>query len=352
MKKRILVAGLMMVSFGLALQAQINVRSDGGVRIGVPSSSIPGLRPTWKLTSKGLETYIGNVLFHTSKGHLLVSDVQDEIVSVGSNGLGVTSVVNTTALTGSNLCVGSSSSYAFRAYVDEVISTSSQKVISDRRYKENIKDLEDASSKVMQLRPVSFDLKVREGYVGDTMGLKGKVGFIAQEVQEIFPNLVGYLPESDQYVLDYTSFIPYLTQTIQLQAQQLEEQGDRISELETLVQFLLESRDDENPVRAPRNPSSKEDDGQRQLEGQLYQNVPNPFSEVTTIKYVLPGNIQSAKIILHASSGKMVDSYELPLQAGFGQLSIEGGRLSPGMYTYSLVIDNQNVVTKRMVVTD
>lgn len=84
----------------------------------------------------------------------------------------------------------------------------------------------------------------------------------------------------------------------------------------------------------------------------LYQNTPNPFSEDTEIGYVLPADAKSAEMVLHSASGKMVQSYNLPLQAGFHQLIVEAGVLTPGMYTYSLVVNNQMVDTKRMVVTE
>ena len=56
-------------------------------------------------------------------------------------------------------------------------------VWSDRRLKENIVDLPTQLDKIMALRPVEFD------YIGMVNG--HQIGFIAQEVQEIYPDLVG-----------------------------------------------------------------------------------------------------------------------------------------------------------------
>jgi hypothetical protein len=55
---------------------------------------------------------------------------------------------------------------------------------SDRRLKENIVDLPSQLDNIMALRPVEFD------YV-ESMGGGHQVGFIAQEIKEIYPDLVG-----------------------------------------------------------------------------------------------------------------------------------------------------------------
>jgi hypothetical protein len=56
---------------------------------------------------------------------------------------------------------------------------------SDRRLKENIVDLPSQLSNIMALRPVEFDFKGYENGEGH------QIGFIAQEVQEIYPDSVG-----------------------------------------------------------------------------------------------------------------------------------------------------------------
>ena len=53
---------------------------------------------------------------------------------------------------------------------------------SDRRLKENITNLPSQLSNIMALRPVEFDYKDGSGH---------QIGFIAQEVQEIYPDIVG-----------------------------------------------------------------------------------------------------------------------------------------------------------------
>jgi trimeric autotransporter adhesin len=56
---------------------------------------------------------------------------------------------------------------------------------SDINLKENIVDLPSQLDNIMALRPVEFDFK------GYEPGEGHQIGFIAQEVQEIYPDLVG-----------------------------------------------------------------------------------------------------------------------------------------------------------------
>ena len=53
---------------------------------------------------------------------------------------------------------------------------------SDLRLKENIVDLAPQLANIMALRPVEFDYKLEKAH---------QIGFIAQEVREIYPDLVG-----------------------------------------------------------------------------------------------------------------------------------------------------------------
>ena len=57
---------------------------------------------------------------------------------------------------------------------------------SDRRLKENIKPIESALDKAMKLEGVTFDWKESDSI----LKLKEDVGFIAQDVQKVIPELV------------------------------------------------------------------------------------------------------------------------------------------------------------------
>lgn len=86
---------------------------------------------------------------------------------------------------------------------------------SSRKTKDNIKDLtEDEARKVLNLKPVTYDFKNKAQ--GTDMR-----GFIAEEVQEVIPELVK--KDEELLSLDYIQIIPYLTKMVQLQEKRIEE---------------------------------------------------------------------------------------------------------------------------------
>lgn len=94
---------------------------------------------------------------------------------------------------------------------------------SSKKVKKNINDLsEDEAKKVLELRPVTYDFK------NEDLGTDRR-GFIAEEVEEVIPELVNY--NEDVVSLDYISMIPYLTKMIQLQQTQINELKEEINKL-------------------------------------------------------------------------------------------------------------------------
>jgi hypothetical protein len=100
---------------------------------------------------------------------------------------------------------------------------------SDVRKKENIIPIENALEKVSKLRGVEFDWK--EGTdEHDFTNIKHDIGFIAQEVQEVVPDLVR--EGSDGYLAVRDRGIPaLLVEAVKELKQQLDEARAEIKEL-------------------------------------------------------------------------------------------------------------------------
>ena len=82
---------------------------------------------------------------------------------------------------------------------------------SDRRLKENISPLTDNLEKTLRLLPVSYTWKP-EADRGDHT----EVGFIAQDIREVVPEVVGQMTNGEQYLtLDYAHLTPILAGAIQ-----------------------------------------------------------------------------------------------------------------------------------------
>jgi hypothetical protein len=81
----------------------------------------------------------------------------------------------------------------------------------------------------------------------------------------------------------------------------------------------------------------------------LAQNVPNPFTERTTIRFTLPDDAKNACICIFDMSGKMLK--QIPVDATMQSITIEGYELQAGMYIYSLLIDGKEIKTRRMILS-
>jgi hypothetical protein len=96
---------------------------------------------------------------------------------------------------------------------------------SDRRIKENIKTIDSALDKILSLRGVYYN-KI------DDPNKERCVGYIAQEVLEVVPELVVYSEELDIYNMNYAPMVAMLTEA-------MKEQQTQIEELKQQVQLLL-----------------------------------------------------------------------------------------------------------------
>jgi len=83
----------------------------------------------------------------------------------------------------------------------------------------------------------------------------------------------------------------------------------------------------------------------------INENVnPNPFTEKTVIKYVIPENVQKASILIFNMQGTLLKSYD-NLLSNNGELTINGGELEAGMYMYSLIVEGKEIDTKKMILS-
>jgi len=125
---------------------------------------------------------------------------------------------------------------AWRFYVGAggTISATSTTItgISDQRLKENIRDLDDGLEKLMALQPRKFDWKEGKG-----QDIKNARGFIAQEFEEVFPDMIEEwldpAPEGEEpYKAVNANLIPTLVKAIQEQQALITTLTERVAALE------------------------------------------------------------------------------------------------------------------------
>lgn len=75
---------------------------------------------------------------------------------------------------------------------------------------------------------------------------------------------------------------------------------------------------------------------------------PNPIDDIALFDYDLINQNSKAKLIIHDVLGTVVGEY--PLFGYENSLKISTQHFTPGVYFYTLHIDNNNLITKKMVV--
>ncbi|PHR46372.1 MAG: hypothetical protein COA32_10990 [Fluviicola sp.] len=82
----------------------------------------------------------------------------------------------------------------------------------------------------------------------------------------------------------------------------------------------------------------------------LYQNIPNPFNNTSSIKYYIPSWATSANLVVSDGMGKIVSNTPINEVGGYGTSHVNAEGLNPGTYYYSLYVNQTLVDTKKMVV--
>jgi|GEM_PF-6589759 len=223
---------------------------------------------------------------------------------------------------------------------------------SDKRLKKDIKELENISEKIKKLNGYTYSFRT-DAYKERGFDNKSHIGFIAQEVKEVFPELVTE-DAKGFYAVDYQGMIPVLltaakeqgktiadqnTQIVK-QEEAIRQQQQQIDELKILVQSLAATNTGKNsgmPVTLTDKNAIV-----------LNQNVPNPFAESTLISYNVPSDFTKAQIIFTTNEGKIIKTVDIT-QKGQGSLTVFANDLSKGIYSYSLVVDGKTIDTKKMI---
>jgi hypothetical protein len=228
-------------------------------------------------------------------------------------------------------------------------------ITSDERLKNDIKPLTDKIENLYKLNGKSYkkhlpedQIKLPEQKYSDGSPIPGKnypkttnkalketqeFGFLAQDIKEIYPELVkqdtlGY------YYVNYTGIIPLLVEA-------LKEQKAEIDALK-----LANSNSGPKKVVA----STQHTESDALTYPVLDQNIPNPFNTSTTIGFYLPTTTTNASIYVYDMNGVQLKSYPV-IERGKGNVVIQGSELSAGMYLYALIADGKVIDTKRMILT-
>jgi len=80
----------------------------------------------------------------------------------------------------------------------------------------------------------------------------------------------------------------------------------------------------------------------------LHEVYPNPVVDYAFVDYNLLNDEMEAKIVIHNILGNSLDEYALP--ASENRVKIRAESLTAGIYFYTLYLDNEGVVTRKLIV--
>ena len=108
--------------------------------------------------------------------------------------------------------------------------------VSSKRFKEDIRDMGQASTSLMQLRPVTF--RYRKEY--DAGDHRLQYGLIAEEVAEVYPELVVHDDTGRARAMIYQELNVMLLNELQKQHQVMQEQQEQIEQQQMVTDNLME----------------------------------------------------------------------------------------------------------------
>ncbi len=199
------------VGFGtssLAANLHIDPKGPGGICLGGASGGGGYTALVMNITSqKGGRAEINSIKSAGSKYGVLTLNTNG-----GNVGIGDTSASEKLSVSG-NICY-----------------TGSIGSCSDRRYKTNIITMGSMLTNVMALEPVTYNWRVKE-FPDKNFNDKKQLGFIAQDIEKIFPELV--LTDQNGYKsVDYVKITPILVKAVQEQQNEIEILKKRLNILE------------------------------------------------------------------------------------------------------------------------
>lgn len=375
---KLTLAAFVAVTVSLSGAAQVCIKPNGRVQVGnytFEDQYMPNVSPSQKrdtITTLKLFGYndqgagskisFGDQFTHwtynVTIGELSRHNDTDRLWLQGKNGIYFTSHSTIDTIFYYDASKGTDFHFNTNVVADGVL------LGSDSRFKHDVNPLENGLDALERLDAVSYKLyphftqeNLDKFYAehGDCSDPTGKLkkdreffkkfyaelaeqptryGFIAQQVEEVLPELVHTDKDGYKYV-DYIGVIPLLVNAVQeLRAELAEVKG---------------GEPQKSPARAPQA-AGLDDVADGLAVPALYQNTPNPFTADTHIRYCLPESVQQADLYIYDMQGKQVKRITVS-DRGESAVTIHGSELQAGMYIYALIADGQEVDSKRMILT-
>ncbi|MBK9047037.1 MAG: tail fiber domain-containing protein [Bacteroidetes bacterium] len=224
--------------------------------------------------------------------------------------------------------------------------------LSDRKLKKDVQPIQNAISRIMQLKPKSYNYEI-DTYTGYGLPEGKQLGFIAQEVKEVFPELTKETihhkdpsnsegDKIDVTMVNYIGLIPVLTSAIQEQEIKINEQNGmlkvQLERIEKLEQLLGINQDNEDKVS----------DIPKTSDNKIQNCIPNPTSGATEIQFNTDLKAETVVLNVIDMQGQTIVSVPIVIK-GKSTETVQLGAYATGIYTIELYVDGIKCDTKKVV---
>lgn len=220
---------------------------------------------------------------------------------------------------------------------------------SDYRLKENIRPIENPLQKIRLVNGVQYNLTSENFNDIPTelteLYMRNDYGFIAQELQDVFPEVV---VEDDNGFLSvkYTRLIPVLVEAIKVQQNTI----DSIQQSFTEERSLMMEKISELQKKITQISLANQEELNTSSSMHTYQNAPNPFSETTLVRCFIPDDMYNVQLCIYDMTGVQQKCINIDGH-GMVDVQIAAGELSAGIYIYLLQSGGQVSEAKQMIIT-
>ena len=326
-------------------------------------------------TANGYNSLYSNVtgVFNTAIGSTsLYSNTGSYNTAIGSSSDVNPGLTNATAIGFGALATASNQIWLGNTSVTSVKAGNNIVIVSDGRFKKNMKENVPGLAFINALKPVTYNYDIHKlnDYMQpvknkpeeemlqavadktkeESITKKEKIvytGLVAQDVENIATQLGYdfsgvYKPQNDKdpYGLSYSEFVVPLVKAVQELSHENDELKTENQELKTRLDKIEKALAINNTTIISNTIIA--------TDAKLEQNTPNPFNSTTVIRYRIPASSVNAKLVINNAVGAAIKSFTLT-GAGNGTVTIAAGELSAGIYNYTLIIDGKKTDSKKMV---
>ena len=205
-------------------------------------------------------------------------------------------------------------------------------IYSSMRWKEDIRPIPNALEKALALRGVNYRWKPEYGGTED-------IGFLAEEVARVVPEVVSYEPDGQVAGMDYSRLTALLVEALKEEHRRNEELRAELAQLRQLVERVAMQQG----INSDGSSINVRVDGDW-----LGQNVPNPHDGTTTIPCYVPAGVSNAQLVVADVTGQLIRSVTISARNTWTNVTLDMTLLASGTYEYRLVFDGRTVAIKQM----